>query len=92
MMLKSTRNRPLLIAISLKNAPLNNGSETVMILIKKCPEKRGLKKRIQKHYEDFHSVFWMHFFNPRFLDHFCQNRDHVTVIFWTLNFDANHDK
>jgi len=58
MMLKSTRNRPLLIAISLKNAPLNNGSETVMILIKKCPEKRGLKKNVFKNTMKIFIVFF----------------------------------
>ena len=60
-MLKSTYNRPLLIVISLKNASLKNDSETIMIL-RKSLKKRGLKKCIQKQYEDFHSVFLNAFF------------------------------
>ena len=45
MVLKATRNQPLLIVISLKNASLKNDSEAVMILAKKAPEKGALKKQ-----------------------------------------------
>ena len=58
MMLKSARNRPLLIVISIKNASLKNDSETIMILIKKCPKNADQKNAFQKkHYGNFHSVF-----------------------------------
>ena len=46
-MLKSMCNRPLLIAISLKNARSKNEGETVTILTKKC-QKRVFKKTALK--------------------------------------------
>ena len=46
-MLKSTRDRPLLIAISLKNASLKNDSETVMILTKTRIKKNALKNTMK---------------------------------------------
>ena len=44
-MLKSTRNQPVPIVISLKIASLKNDSEAVMILAKKASEKGALKKQ-----------------------------------------------
>ena len=56
-MLKSTRNRPLLIVISVKNAFLKNDSETIMILRKKFKKTRTKKMHSRKHYGNLHSVF-----------------------------------
>ena len=61
-MLKSTRNRPLLIVISVKNASLKNDSETIMILRKKFKKTRIKKMHSKKHYENLHSVFEYIFF------------------------------